>query len=114
MQSHGNFGLKFLLKFFVALNVPATLARKLRETLRPELPPLQNRNFKPNYYIIGEIISELTVLHKGDAKGDRSLFSVSVTFGNHFVTFMTFLVIFFANPLLPPPFCGRVRNNNVM
>ena len=29
-------------------------------------------------------------------------------FGNNFVTFLTFLVTFFAYPLVPPPFCGSV------
>ena len=47
MRGHGDLGLKFLLKFFFALNVPAKQGRnlheklrgKLRAKLRPELPP---------------------------------------------------------------------------
>ena len=47
MRGHGNLRLKFLLKFFFALNIPAKQARQLREKLRgklceklrPELPP---------------------------------------------------------------------------
>ena len=57
MQSHGNLGLKLLLKFF-SLSIPAKqapklrekLRRKLREKLRPELPrALRNGNFAQNF-----------------------------------------------------------------
>ena len=43
VQSHGNSGLKFLLKFFVALNVPAKQALKLRQ----KLPPKLRRKLRP-------------------------------------------------------------------
>ena len=53
VQGHGNFGLKFLLKCFVALNVPAEQAPKTspKTSLQtsPRNAPLQNANFAQNF-----------------------------------------------------------------
>ena len=43
-----------------------------------------------------------TCRKRGYAKGGRSLYSVSVTFGNHFVTFVTFLVTCCLSPSASP------------
>ena len=52
----------------------------------------------------------LTCHKRGEAKGERSLFFLlRPPFGNHFVTFCGAFGHFFAYPISPPPFCGRVR-----
>ena len=44
----------------------------------------------------------------GTQKGVGHFFLFRSPFGNHFVTFFDVFGHFFAFPLLPPPFCGRV------
>ena len=44
----------------------------------------------------------------GTQKGVGNFFLFRSPFGNHFVTFLDVFGHFFAYPLLPPPFCGRV------
>ena len=45
----------------------------------------------------------------GTQKGIGHFFLFRSPFGNHFVTFSDAFGHFFAYPLLPPPFCGRVN-----
>ena len=97
-------------KHSIGIFVHAILDGRLGLRRRIGAPDLRSaRGDHPDLFQF--LLISFTVPQKGgDAKGDRSLFfRFRSPFGNLFVTFFdVFLVTFFAYPLLPPPFCGRV------
>ena len=64
----------------------------------------------PGFFKATAMVSIIHCAAKGGTqKGIGHFFLFRPPLGNHSVSFLTFLVTFFAYPLLPPPFCGKVK-----